>query len=55
MQELVPPRESPMPGHCTHCLRQSPGRVTLAASRYTDATASAASSMSTGMPLYLRG
>ena len=41
-------------GHYTRCPLPSPGR-TPPASRYTDGTASAASSTSTGIPLNLHG
>ena len=48
-------RESRTPGRCSRCPHRSPGRLPPAASTYTDAIASAASSTSTGMPLNLHG
>jgi putative transposase len=50
-----PHQGSPTPGHCARCPHRSPSRTPPPAFTYTDATASAASSMSTDMPPYLHG
>jgi hypothetical protein len=50
-----PHQESPTPGHCAHCPHPSQGLAQPSGFTSTDATASAASSTSTGRPLNLHG